>query len=457
MTVCCHDSRHLEDIICKQRIMNYIWLIFATHVVGDSLSFMCTEEFRYISDLNGELGYCERCSLCDDGGYIQRRNVSRRIDPTYGYLECYPCIECPEGSYRKPGPANVCLICMKTCANVNRYESQPCGGALPGHCGTCYQGYHSRTNEPEGYCEKVGRTENNDKGSDGIDAPRVALILTICLVIVCGVLCIGLKFHKRHRKNEQQHRFSYAEEYKLTSTERSVNAFESGYISELNTQQSIIQFEERGTSTDQEETEVYHAVIFQADLLLISVPTSLIRSKAKFKAFSFSTRITYECPHLFQNVAIEVEDKICKVIPLWKNVFSKVCISHIASVFEGMANDYVEHESQSSGKDYKMYLLFESLGVQKEVYKAEEERCLLHKISYCDYVQNVLNFWIENNRDANTEDLCKALHKAGFEDIAKDCEVLVDRYNSGLLDLDVYDDDLITAEQRNETMCKQFV
>ncbi|XP_052793763.1 uncharacterized protein LOC128227357 [Mya arenaria] len=391
--------------------MNYIWLIFATHVVGDSLSFMCTEEFRYISDLNGELGYCERCSLCDDGGYIQRRNVSRRIDPTYGYLECYPCIECPEGSYRKPGPANVCLICMKTCANVNRYESQPCGGALPGHCGTCYQGYHSRTNEPEGYCEKVGRTENNDKGSDGIDAPRVALILTICLVIVCGVLCIGLKFHKRHRKNEQQHRFSYAEEYKLTSTERSVNAFESGYISELNTQQSIIQFEERGTSTDQEETEV----------------------------------------------AIEVEDKICKVIPLWKNVFSKVCISHIASVFEGMANDYVEHESQSSGKDYKMYLLFESLGVQKEVYKAEEERCLLHKISYCDYVQNVLNFWIENNRDANTEDLCKALHKAGFEDIAKDCEVLVDRYNSGLLDLDVYDDDLITAEQRNETMCKQFV
>ncbi|XP_052820519.1 furin-like protease 1, isoforms 1/1-X/2 [Mya arenaria] len=92
--------------------------------------------------------------LCP-GGYYSDKQIQTDIIADTGHMSCNPCKVCQEGTYRPEGTPDECLPCSTDCLKLNRHLISPCGGASPGICGECFEGYHSTLVDRKSHCVKA--------------------------------------------------------------------------------------------------------------------------------------------------------------------------------------------------------------------------------------------------------------------------------------------------------------
>ncbi|XP_052263717.1 tumor necrosis factor receptor superfamily member 19-like isoform X2 [Dreissena polymorpha] len=116
----------------------------------------CLDNTRYVEipgiAKGAKKGRCEQCPACDGGGFVLNKTLPREYNARYGFLSCHPCEPCSPRYFRESHSFPVCNLCSKNCSAVNRYESQPCGGSSPGHCGECFPGFKAISSSAEVMC-----------------------------------------------------------------------------------------------------------------------------------------------------------------------------------------------------------------------------------------------------------------------------------------------------------------
>lgn len=191
--------------------------------VTGSDGLVCTGDTYFFVRKSGR-EICKACNSCKHAGYGLNK-TENRLEDENGFLSCYPCEKCPDGTFRELDSAEPkCLPCALDCLRLNRYNSIKCGGANSGHCGDCFSGYDADSKEPNSICttdEKKSTTIRDEwplpsstspqRGSqeDNMEEDEVhtinafvffPAILTI-LLLLCAVVAARCYKLRRHVKN----------------------------------------------------------------------------------------------------------------------------------------------------------------------------------------------------------------------------------------------------------------
>ncbi|WAQ99153.1 hypothetical protein MAR_023526 [Mya arenaria] len=121
---------------------------------------ICRDNEKVVRQGSGKRALCEPCD-CNKSGYGFDTKYVRQPGKK-GYLECYPCVPCPEGTYRSELEGPTCLRCMLNCSLLNRREKQQCGQNTWGECGDCYSGFTAQTNSQYAYCSEDIKSKMSD-------------------------------------------------------------------------------------------------------------------------------------------------------------------------------------------------------------------------------------------------------------------------------------------------------
>ncbi|XP_052241211.1 uncharacterized protein LOC127851461 isoform X2 [Dreissena polymorpha] len=371
----------------------------------------CTGNTRYVPASGvgeSDKGKCEVCPHCDGGGFMYDLTLPRKDNTYYGFTSCYPCVPCPIGQYREAGSFPVCNQCVKSCAAVNRFESRPCGGSSPGHCGECFDGYAALTYAAEGKCiqtpetaqrsteksppeaaiykslpvpSKDGTSHLNsiDKAAVEIHARAEAsvnidggtVVGSLVAIIFVGVLIVVVSV-KYIRKRSQSERGP------MTGTSASEN---TAFIRTAPASKTTMNTSGTSLSSRVEMDAVPDVRSEIPELVTASQLEALLQSA--YSPTYPSHTLTPDDP------------------------FTKQCITHIATNIGGEANR----------RD-----LFRALNIKPAVYEPEEEKWLREKHNYADCIYIVLRAWLVQNTGTEIADLahvCRCLEQSNLSVISK--------------------------------------
>ncbi|WAR01743.1 hypothetical protein MAR_008301 [Mya arenaria] len=282
----------------------------------------------------------------------------------YGFTNCYPCVPCQRGKYREAGSrSEVCNYCNKNCSVVFRYESMPCGGSSPGHCGQCFTGREPEDEMPESFCkepvgkttapsttkELVGRTttslnEASDVPKKSIDSAGVAIIMCTA-VLICVAFGAGIY----HFRKDICRRCNCVSEGDYFGSQESKRPLKSDCSLEID-----------GPNSPCPELES-HPVDFG--------PPALEQIRTYMPDFK-----------------LDVESES-----------TKKCLIIV---------------STKASNEHKRNTIFVYLRIEKAVYEPEEERWLKEKQSYPEFVYMVLKTWVQRDHHPTFLKLYDAVRKA---------------------------------------------
>ncbi|KAH3864507.1 uncharacterized protein LOC127866903 [Dreissena polymorpha] len=392
----------------------------------------CPNNTRYVAipgAVGGEVrGQCEECPTCDGGGFVLNRTLSRQYNARYGFQSCHPCDPCPPRYFREAHSFPVCNRCSKTCSAVNRYESQPCGGSSPGHCGECLPGFKAISSSAEGMCvlrskpevteiQSLSPTANipefstfsknvqiNVSAHASVQVGSIYLMVGVAVfLVVIGVITY---FKCRH----------HASRCKRSHAGTEVIAGESAVKLIINSDETF----DGGVEIDGKKDDKVRGEMIEVITICADEGTDAIEGESTVKLIDShetlggSVEIDGKRDEEVRGEMIEVisigedeglnPDQCTPTINIPNRKFEKD---------QFMTNCFMCLSKNLSPNQRNVF--FHYLGLEESDYLPEEELWMRNpaETSHADFVYNVLKVWFQRHYDnANLPTLCEALNKA---------------------------------------------
>ncbi|KAJ8297834.1 hypothetical protein KUTeg_024365 [Tegillarca granosa] len=108
----------------------------------------------------------KRCQRCPDNcpnGQTMNTSSLLNISKDFGALDCYPCVQCPDGKYSNVDTQGICLECDNCAKMENKTTSSECDGKRNAKCGECLpMFYEIKVAIGFSYCVKCSKSSVNE-------------------------------------------------------------------------------------------------------------------------------------------------------------------------------------------------------------------------------------------------------------------------------------------------------